>query len=266
MVKASELTTIVFCIIIVTSVVYAIPVGPTVTYRSNTTKSVAAPTVVNYTGSGDKAGGYIFTINLSSNQQNSRWKAFVGNVSGTLVLADANDYSIYDWSISTSLTGEVYATRASSTVNWSTIKCAFANATIWEERLINHTTNVNDNISTTFSSKTNSEFDVGIVTINAYSCPTINLFVNGSAATNDQFEEILLYDGRNYSLNLTSVADLTGFGNIVYASILEQNEYGYNNNVSNTSFSKYDFQIMVPEVGLTSWEGSTAYYFYVELT
>ena len=47
-------------------------------------------------------------------------------------------------------------------------------------------------------------------------------------------------------------------GDIVYATILEQDAQGFDNN-------QYDFQMIVPEVGLT-WSSSTAYYFYVELT
>src|SRR3989339_1648154 len=111
------LTICILIILIAISYVYAAPIGPTVTTISNTTKAAAGAATVNGTGNDttypNKAGGFIFKINLNSEQQNSRWKAYVGNVTGTLTLDDANSYTIYDWAITTSLTGEVYATRAS---------------------------------------------------------------------------------------------------------------------------------------------------------
>jgi len=226
---------------------YATPVGPTITEIGNTTKAEANPTMLNSTHNGTaegKAGGYIFTINLSSDQQNKRWKAYVGNVSGKLVLAGADNYAIYDWSITSSLTGEVYATRSSSTITWSSINCSNLTHIEAENTALNHT-NANDNITATFPTKDNDGFDVGTVTIIAATCYTTNLYVDGSAPGDDSFEELLLYDGTN----------------MVYTSIIEQNHDAYMN-----SDETYDFQMIVPEVGLASWESSTAYYFYVELT
>jgi hypothetical protein len=71
--------------------------------------------------------------------------------------------------------------------------------------------------------------------------------VNNESQDSD-FEEIILYDGTDH-LN----------GDIVYATILEQNLAGYNNN-------QFDFQMIVPENGAPTWTSSTPYYFYVELT
>lgn len=251
-------------IIITISYVYAAPIGPTVTTISNTTKSNAGAATVNGTGNDttypNKAGGFIFKINLNSEQQNSRWKAYVGNVTGTLVLDDADGYSIYDWSITTSLSGEVYATRASGSINWTNINCSYANTTTAEQYSLNHTSNPNDNISATFDGTDNSGFYVGNVQIYASTCPTTNIYVNASAPTNDNFEELLLYDGGS-SYNLSSYPN--GFGSMVYTTIIEQDADGYRRNADNQT---YDFQMIVPEVGLSSWTSSTAYYFYVELS
>ena len=241
------------------SYVLAVPVGPTVTFVSNTTKTASNGSIINGSGTDssnpDKAGGYIFTINLDSTQQNSRWKAYVGNVTGTLTLDDADDFTIYDWTITTSLNGEVYATRTSGSVNWTGIRCSFDNSTYWEMQRMNHT-NSNDNISTTFNDTDNSEFFVGDVQISASTCPTINLYINGTSDLSDNFEEVLLYDG---DTNITLTND-TEFKNLVYVSIIEEDEIGYRTN------NTYDFQMILPEVGLDSWTESTAYYFYVELT
>jgi len=241
----------------------AAPAGPTVTTVRNTTKSSTGATTVNGTGNDtenpNKAGSFIFKINLESSQQNSRWKGYVGNVTGTLTLDDADGYSVYDWSITTSLTGEVYATRASSTVNWTNINCSYLNATTAEQYALNHTSNPSDNISATFDGTDNSEFYVGNVLIGASTCPTTNVYVNDSAPANDNFEEVLLYDGGS-TYNISNYP--TGFGNIVYTAIIEEDVHGYRGQADEL----YDFQMIVPEVGLSSWTSSTAYYFYIELT
>jgi len=265
MIKERSLMMICVLIILVAiGYVWAVPIGPTVTTLSNSTKSAAVATLVNGSGNDttnpNKAGGFIYTVNLESYQQNSRWKAYVGNVTGTLTLDDADDYTIYDWAITTSLTGEVYATRASSTINWTNINCSYSNATTAEEYALNHTTNPVDNISTTFNDTDNKQFYVGNVLISANTCPTTNIYVNDSAALNDDFEEVLLYDG-GLTYNLSNYP--TGFGNIVYTAIIEEDSYGYRGHVNNETF---DFQMIVPEVGLSSWTSSTPYYFYVELT
>jgi len=94
-------------------------------------------------------------------------------------------------------------------------------------------------------------------------CPTINTYVNdsqGPANDDDLFEEILLYDGPRKQ-NFT---DVSGFRNVVYATIVEQDVTGYDHTVSNGA--TYDFQMILPEVGLDTWSSSTAYYFYVELS
>ena len=157
-------------ILIAISFVYAVPIGPTVTTRGNSTKAPAVAATINGSGndtaSPDKAGGFIYTINLESVQQNSRWKAYIGNVTGTLTLDDAEGYTIYDWAITTSLTGEVYATRTSGSINWSNINCSWGNATFWENMAMNHTSPL-DNISLTFNNTDNNEFYVGSVKIHA---------------------------------------------------------------------------------------------------
>ena len=142
--------------------VYAVPVGPTVTEVGNTTLTPAAAQKVNMTGNGTKAGGYIYTINLDSEEQNSRWKAYVGNVTGSLVLQDADGWSIYNWTLNT-IVGEVYATRNSTTISWGDIRCANRTHIGNEEIALNHTSNPDDNITTTFNTKNHTSFILVLV-------------------------------------------------------------------------------------------------------
>lgn len=238
------LTALLFVILIFKA--HATPVGPTITEISNTTKATANPTMLNSTHNGTadgKAGGYIFTINLSSDQRNDRWKAYVGNVSGKLVLAGADNYAIYDWTLTTSLTGEIYATRASSTITWGNVNCSNITQIESENTAMSHT-GANDNITATFPTKDNEPFELAGGTIPINSCYTTNLYVDGSAPGDHSFEEVLLHDGTN----------------MIYTAIIEEDHDAYMN-----SDEPYDFQMIVPEIGTGAWKSSTAYYFYVEL-
>jgi hypothetical protein len=221
--------------------VLAVARGPNITQISNETASLSSGTLINTTG------GSITTMVLNSTTQNLKWKAYVGNVTGSLVLDDASGYSIFDWSVTTNVAGEVYATRSSSIISWSDINCSNMTHIVNEENAINHTTNPDDNISATFSTKNHTSFYIGTTEITSNSCYSIHTNVNDQAQTSS-FEEIILYDGTN-----------TTNGDLVFTTKLEQDVVGYNSKT-------YDFQMIVPEIGLETWTSSTGYYFYVELT
>lgn len=219
----------------------AAPSGVTIIPLKNETATPSAASFIN------TSGGSITTINLNGTTQNLRWKAFVGNVSGSLTLDDASNNTVYSWNLVT-VSGEVYATRASRLINWTGINCSNLTHLEGENFALNHT-NPDDNISATFSVKDHSRFYIGTSEITDDSCFSVHTYVNGTAQqTPSNFEETVLYDGTN----LTD-------GTIVYSSLLEQDAYGYNNQT-------YDFQMILPERGLATWKSSTAYYFYIELS
>ncbi len=217
---------------------YAAPSGPIVTLVSNETKSAAPATKINTTG------GSITIMKLNATTQNPRWKAYVGNVTGTLTLDDANDNSIFQWSL-TRVTGEVYATRTSGNINWSGVNCSNSTHLGLEDVAMNHT-NFDDNISRTFNAISHSGFFVGTREIIQNTCRSIHTL--NSSREQSRFEEVALYDGTNATN-----------GNIIYSAPLQQDAPSFDN-------STYDFQMIVPENGLATWSSSTAYYFYVELT
>ena len=163
-------------------------------------------------------------------------------MSGSFTLDDSSGSTIYDWSIAT-VGGEVYATRNSSTIVWTTVGCANTSNLESENSALGHSS-ADDNITATFSGSTHVEFFVGAVNISQNSCPTLNTYV-GNSSQDSSFEEIALYES-------------TG-GNLVYATILEDDVVGFDGDV-------YDFQMIVPEVGTPGFSGSTAYYLYVELS
>jgi hypothetical protein len=227
------------CIMAYAGLASAIPSGPTITVVSNETKQPASATLLNTTG------GSITIMVLNATTQNLRWKAYVGNVSGTLTLDDADDNTLFDWSL-THVIGEVYATRQSGIINWSGINCSNETHITAEEKALNHTSQ-DDNITKTFDESTHQGFYIGTREILQNTCAAVHTYVNSSSQTSN-FEEVVLYDGTNETN-----------GKVVYATPLEQDQYGFDNNL-------YDFQMILPEVGLATWTSSTAYYFYVELT
>lgn len=200
----------------------------------------------NETSAGNTAGGFvnvsggiISSINISATIQNPHWKAFVGWIDGKFTLDDSSGSTIYDWTLST-VTGEVYATRASGTANWGSVSCANAAEITAEDLALDHTGE--DNITSTFTPASNLQpIVVAGTTISAGACSATNTYVD-NVTQSGVFEEVILHDGSN----------------IIFTTVLEEDEKGYDS-------SNYDFQMIVPESGNESFVGSTAYYLYVEL-
>ena len=258
------------CFSLVLTVIYAVPSGPSVTVQGNTTKAVTNGTKINSSiNTTISPGGYIFTVALTPTQQNLRWKGYVGNVTGTLTLDDANVQTLYSWTL-TSVSGEVYATRASGTINWTGINCTwigdgqanstfgrlFSNRTIEtnENQALSHIS-PDDNISATFTLTNHSAITVGSRTIGKNDCFAIQTYQNDAAqvfadSATANFTEIILYDG---AFNKTS-------GNVIYATFMHQDIRGYRTD------SIHDFQLILPENAAVGFTSSTPYYFYVELT
>ena len=188
------------------------------------------------------AGGSFTTMVLNITQQNARWKAYVGNVTGEMVLADSNDRRIYDWDLVT-ITGEVFASR-SNDLNWTNIGCVSDSILSNEEDFLNITTSDTDSINQTFDQTTHKEFWVGSTYIQNSSCRAIATYVNEQeqvVSEDAKFQEILLDDNSN----------------MVYATVLEQDEQGYD------AAKTFDFQMILAEDKLA--QSPTTYYFYAEI-
>lgn len=233
--KTIVLTMLLFTIILFTSLVIATPTGPsTINITANETKAPTAGSMVNI------SGGIISKMNITATVQNPHWKAFLGWIDGKFTLDDSSGSTIYDWTLS-SISGEIYATRAAGVANWGTVSCANATEITAEDIALNHTGG--DNITSTFTASSNiATFVVAGTTISAGTCSATNTYTDiGPVGT--EFEEVILHDTTN----------------IIYATILEDNQTGYDG-------AGYDFQMIVPEVAEDTWSGSTAYYLYVELS
>ena len=231
-------------ILLASSMLYAIfipmvsadPIGPIIV--SNTTDIPTTQPAASIT----TAGGSFTTLILNATTQTMRWKAYVGNVSGSFKLQDGANFSIYDWGI-TSIGGEVYASRNNS-INWPNIQCV-DNATITNEQTqLNMTTTKEDSINRTFNKTIHKSFYVGTKLITNSSCRAIATYVNGTkqAATEAaSFQEILLQDNQK----------------MVYTTIIENKARSYNN-------GSLDFQMIVAESDINPTPST--YYFWVELS
>ncbi|MBR9690613.1 hypothetical protein GOV08_02920 [Candidatus Woesearchaeota archaeon] len=214
--------------------------------------------------------GNITEINLTAWTVTRTWQGYYGQVSGTIILADANNYTMYDWR-NTNPDGRVYAARVNN-VDWSTIACAAQSELDTDEAQFTGTNDTNrdgeyplDRPNATFvsfdltggastaRSANYSTFWIGSVQIDNNSC--LSTSMHNSTATSmtdqnvgndpDRFRELILADG-------------SGTGDIVYTAILEDDYTGFDG-------VAHDFQMIVGEDGHGTNTATSTYYFYVEL-
>ncbi len=223
-------------LLILSRVVFAVPVFPTsLTSPSNSTY------VSNVVNRSDDQKGTITTIILSANQQDLKWKAYVGNLSGKTALDDASGASIYDWDLGIA-SAEVYVSRFEN-INWANIACVDQTSIDAEQNGLSMNSTLKDNINATFNETTHKPFNVGTISISG--CRSIATYVNdlpqvmGPAA---YFQEILLRD--------------TATGNLVYSTIVDAGQTGYDN-------QPHDFQLLVAEN--ESATVPSTYFFWVDL-
>jgi hypothetical protein len=215
----------------------AIPVGPIITFNSTSNATIRPAAAIT------TAGGTFTTLLLNTTGQTYRWKAYVGNISGKLALADATNKSIFDWTI-TSVTGEVYATRSNTAIDWNSVMCADSALIDNEDIFMNMSLSSPDTINKTFNTTIHKSFYVGANKISNSTCRAIATYVNGvpqAPTESSVFQEILLKDGSS---------------NLIYTTLVNSSTIGYNN-------QKYDFQMILAENEYQSIP--TTYYLYVEL-
>jgi hypothetical protein len=186
--------------------------------------------------------GTITTMIINTTQQDQRWKAYIGNVSGSLSLRDANNVSIYAWALAT-MSGQVYASRYGN-LSWTSISCAPAGLIINESNYFGMANSNPDRINATFYDSTHKSYQIGGNTINtADRCNSTATYVNGTAqtlTTASPYQELLIRDGNGY---------------LVYMTDISYQNTGYDG-------QKYDFQMLVAE---NTTGSATPYYFYAEL-
>lgn len=218
------------------SFVFAAPNGATIT--SATTEYAPNRTA----GSRTDDRGTVTTMLLNTIQQDQHWKAYVGNITGTLTLDDASNMTIYDWTLST-ISGQVYASRYSN-ISWTGVTCATPAEIVSESFFHNMTDSDSDDLNSTFNWTIHKSFTVGTTTLAANTCNSTVTYANDTKqnpTAGAPYQEILIKDTNSYLVYLT----------------------GINDNVQGFDNQTYDFQMMVAESNVKA--SATTYYFYVEL-
>lgn len=190
-------------------------------------------------------GGEIITLTVTAEQQTDAWKAYVGNITGTYVLQDSDNASIYEWPMSGTMTGEVYLSRNVS-VNFTSgsIQCANTSTMNVENTFLGISSSVYHSVNGTFNATNHTAFTAGTGnSLSENSCPSIATWINDTAQADSNaslFQEVALFDGRN----------------LLYAALINDNQQGYDN------ASSFDFQAIIPENETGS---GTTYFFYAEI-
>jgi len=215
--------------------VLAAPQGAQITF--NETETATTRMADSHTA----AGGSFTTLVLNVTSQTAKWKAYVGNVTGMMTLDNSNNFTIYNWALTT-VQGEVYVSR-SSAVNFTEMVCADAGNISAEESALNINSSSDDSITNTFNQSIHKSFVIGGTgQIDNSTCYAIATYVNDVAQSSSEsadFQEILMSDGSNR----------------VFVTLLEDDQPGFDG-------GNYDFQIIVPD---DPTETSITYYFYAEL-
>jgi len=266
----SRLSAFVTMVMLFVSAIYyvaavEVPMGAqTVTegFESTINQSNYAPAHV------DAYAGNISELTLYGRTQTKHWQGYYGEITGTIVLDDAQNWTLYDWP-DNEPQGEIYATINVTTPDWQSIECFNYSATYtgtvnhtkyWED-FYNMTFDDVDGIDETFNMTSSSspaashpQFDVGEFTIQAGSCPSTYTHVTDNWQAED-FSEVLLQDQ---------------FATLVFTTIIENKDVGTNADVTGYNDVTHDFQMLVAEDGTSRVAGSrnqdiTTYYFYIDL-
>ncbi|MEM4710806.1 MAG: hypothetical protein QXL18_02590 [Candidatus Woesearchaeota archaeon] len=244
--------------ILAISFAYALPSGPTgpiapissqrwPTWPSQTIEAIA---------------GNVTEFNTDTSTITRTWQGYFGNVTGTIVLGDANNNTLYDWSVANPQ-GEIYAIRSPTVPSWSNARCANATELQAEDTALGVNAAIDeDAVNRTFvvggsaeaqanygGPLTHPTFYVADSQINANTCPIAYLY-NSSGLPSDAFREVILSDG--------------GSVPIIYTAFLAHTFYPTSESTGFNGLT-HDFQMIVGEDGHGTDTATSTYYFYLEL-
>jgi hypothetical protein len=199
------------------------------------------------------SAGNITALVLTGITQTRAWQGYYGNISGSITLDDANNYTFYNWTASEPR-GQIYATLGSS-IGWTGVQCYnYTNDTHANLTTIENYYQINvsdyDGVDETFNASSHPSFQVGFRTMTA--CPTSYVFQNDLYQTAN-FVNVLLFD---------PAINSTGW---IYTTLIEDKDNGTHAKRTCYNNEQCDFQILVNEDGHGTDIATTNYYFWVEL-
>lgn len=192
--------------------------------------------------------GNVTQLTINATMITRYWQGYYGNISGRITLDDAAGNTMYNWNTGPDFSpaGNIYAANQ-SVLDWTDVACVIfegdgtpgsdgINVTILEA-FYGMSPTAGDGFDETFT--TTNSITIGTNTLS--DCPATNTFVNNASQT-DYFNQTLL----------TENAEST----VIFATHIDPAAIGYDGN-------PWDFQMIVAENG--NEEGTTPYYFYIEL-
>jgi hypothetical protein len=196
--------------------------------------------------------GNLTELSIEGRTQTKSWQGFYGNVSGTIILADAQGNVFYNWSAAEPQ-GEVYASTV-NTITWTTVECAptIGNASYlntWQT-FFGMNYNDYDTINKTYNLTNHQIFWTAYTELTL--CPTAYTYVNSEAQYTDFPAVLLTSDGES---------------TLIFTAILEDKATNVRAGKTGFDGGDYDFQLLVAESGQTkaTMDVVTPYYFWVEL-
>ena len=249
--RSSKLNWVVLVLVVITwlavSVLADDPAGPEDLATLNTSRRTtgAARSV-------QAQAGNVSELSINTTTITQGWQGYYGNISGTIVLDDALNNSMYTWDLADP-EGEVYASRNDS-INWTSGNIICANTTHVESEgsALNFNLGTGqdvDGINETFSETTHPAFNVSSTGFASGACGfTVSTYVDDAPDASRIFNETLLYSISDSSL-------------IYVALIVQGGADGFKSGSEN-----YDFQLLVAEDGHQGDTSTTDYYFYVEIS
>jgi hypothetical protein len=197
--------------------------------------------------------GNITALVIDAIGQTKSWQGYYGNVTATITLDDASNFTFYNWT-GAEPRGQIYATLNTS-IAWSGVGCFnFTNASAanWQtiETYYNIATDDVDGVNETFSTAGHPSFQVASRTMTG--CPTTYIYQNDARQTSN-FANVLLYD---------SSINSTGW---IYTTLIENKTAGSTSDLICYNGQPCDFQVLVNEDGHGTDTATTTYYFWVEI-
>jgi len=194
--------------------------------------------------------GNITQLTLASIGPTRSWQGFYGEISGEIVLEDANGNTMYNWTAAEP-TGVIYAS-VGNTITWGDVACMDDADNVTrasEEALHDMASDDGDGVTETFTNNNHPTIYIGATAITG--CNTTWTHVN-SAPQSARFAEILLED------------DTNDYG--IYATVIENKDNGNSTEIIGFDGATHDFQLMVPENGTDNNQVLTTYYFWAAIS
>ena len=237
-----------------------LPDGANVTSLSNQTMPTHAA------GQQDAVAGNVSSINLVALSSTRSWQGYFGNITGTVVLSDASNNQMYNWSVGSPV-GQIYASTANN-VNWLNVQCFNNTATgalssaneyggTWNLKGMNltqlqNTYGINatdaDSVNNTFyinGTSSHTTFYVANWSFPDTLCNVARIYDSSGQSVITHFQEVLQYDPATNS--------------VIFTSIL-------NNDLPGFDQKQHDFEMLVLVNGHATNTSTIPYYFYAQIS